>query len=280
MVLHPQCAYKKKDSSKSISVACYGYSVMQCYIAILTLVAVLAGLANAQYSCGNGIVYKEVATADTWLEEDSANGYQTFLIVSKHTDYSKKRTLIKFGNIESNVPSTCNITFAKMYLNYWYSHKASFYSVQQAPFLSRRLQVNQVNKDWSEAQATRDYRFSRMPWSTPDLATDGTDASAYVQDCVPLHTGRPSGYIEFDVTVAVKNWFAGDPNYGLLVWDVTENLDGRDIRFYSREISDTNKRPFVNVFCATPCSTSSCRQRYPPPPVCPVPSNTARSTRE
>ena len=122
--------------------------------------------------------------------------------------------------------------------------------------------------------------FSRMPWSTPDLATDGTDASAYVQDCVPLHTGKPSGYMEFDVTIAVKNWFAGDPNYGLLVWDVTENLDGRDIRFYSRESSDTNKRPFVNVFCATPCSTSSCRQRYPPPPVCPVPSNTARSTPE
>ena len=273
----------KRKILVSLSVTCYTvYSVMQCYNAILTFVAVLVGLANAQSTsnCGNGIVYKEVATADTWLEDDSANGDQNFVIVSKHPYYSKKRTLIKFGNIESNVPSTCNVTFAKMYLNFQFAGKASFLSVQQVPYLSRRLQVQQINKDWSEAQATRDNRFSGMPWSAPYLAIDGTDASAYVQDCVPLHTGRPSGYMEFDVTVAVKNWFAGEPNYGLLVWDVTENLDGRDIRFYSREISDTNKKPFVNVFCATPCSTSSCRQRYPPPPVCPVPSNTARSTPE
>ena len=56
-----------------------------------------------------------------------------------------------------------------------------------------------------------------MPWSAPYLATNGTDACAYVQDCVPLYTGRPAGYIEFDVTDAVKNWLAGDPNYGLLL---------------------------------------------------------------
>ena len=53
-----------------------------------------------------------------------------------------------------------------------------------------------------------------VPWSAPYLAINGTDASAHVQDCVPLYTGRPAGYIEFDVTDAVKNWLAGDPNYG------------------------------------------------------------------
>ena len=165
-----------------------------------------------------------------------------------------------------------------MYLNYWYAHKASFDSVQHVPFLSRRLQVHQINKDWSETQATQENRFSGMPWSAPYLAIDGTDASAYVQDCVPLYTGRPPGYIEFDVTDAVKNWLAGDPNYGLLLWDVTENVDGRDIRFYSRENTDIKKKPWLTVFCATNCLTSSCRQQYPPPPVCPVPHNATGSS--
>ena len=247
---------------------------MKCCCYCITLVAVLVGLADAQLNVvnfGNGIVYRRYASADTWLESSNSNyGNLDFLIVSKHTGYLKKRSLIKFGNIENDVPSTCNITYAKMYLNYWYAHKASFYSVQQVPFLSRRLQVHQINKDWSETQATQENRFSGMPWSAPYLAINGTDASAHVQDCVPLYTGRPPGYIEFDVTDAVKNWLGGDPNYGLLLWDVTENVDGRDIRFYSRENTDIKKKPWLTVLCATDCSTSSCRQRYPPPPVCPV----------
>ena len=84
---------------------------------------------------------------------------------------------------------------------------------------------------------------------------DGTDASPYVLDSVSIFSGRPSGYVEFDVTVAVKNWLAGEPNYGLLIWDTTETADGRDIRFYSHEQTDTNRRPFLSVFCSP---TDSC----------------------
>ena len=251
--------------------------MVQSYIAIVCLAAVLAGLANAQlqiYNLGNGIVYRKYATADTFLERRGSNfNFYNFLIVSKHPGFPKKRILIKF-DIIGDVPSTCNVTFAKMYLNFWYAHKASFQSVQQVPYLSRRLQVHQINKDWSETQATQENRLSGTPWSAPYLAINGTDASTYVQDCVPLYTGRAAGYMEFDVTVAVKSWLSGDPNYGLLVWDVTENFDGRDIRFHSRETSDTSKRPFLNVFCTPNCSSSSCSQHYPPPPVCPVSSNT------
>ena len=251
--------------------------MVQCYIAIICLAAVLAGLANAQlqiYNLGNGILYRKYATADTFLESHGSNyNSYDFLIASKHTGFPKKRILIKF-DIVGDVPSTCNVTFAKMYLNFWYAHKPSFQSVQQAPYLSRRLQAHQINKDWSETQATQENRLSGTPWSAPYLAIDGTDASTYVQDCIPLYTGRPAGYIEFDVTVAVKNWLSGDPNYGLLIWDVTENIDGRDIRFHSRENSDIYKKPFLNVFCTPNCSSSSCSQHYPLPPVCPVSSNT------
>ena len=237
---------------------------MKCYVAILSLGAVLVGLTCAQTDYGNGLLYRKYATADVFLERQTTNfNFYDFLIVSKHPNYSKKRSLVQFSI--SNIPSTCNVTFAKMYLKFWYAHKASFDSIQEAPYLSRQLQVHQVKKEWSETQATRDYRLSGTPWSAPYLAVNGTDASSYALDCVIMHTGRPADYVEFDVTVAVKNWLAGEPNYGLLVWDFTEDVDGRDLRFYSHEQSDTSKRPFLNVLCAPTCL--SCQQY--PPPVCP-----------
>ena len=241
---------------------------MERYAVIITLGALFVGLTYAQSAnLGVGILYRKSATADVLLTNSRSYSFYNFLIVSKHPGYPKKRSLIKF---DTSIPSTCNATFAKMYLNFWYAHKASFQNVQQVPYLSRRLQVHQINKDWSETQATRDNRLSGIRWSAPYLAIDGTDARTHVQDCVTLYTGQPGGYMEFDVTVAVKNWLAGDPNYGLLIWDVTENIAGRDIRFYSREHSDTSKRPFLLVQCAPTCSSSSCPQY--PPPVCPMPT--------
>ena len=234
---------------------------MECYVAILSLGAVLVGLTCAQTDFGNGLLYRKYATADVFLERQTTNfNFYDFLIVSKHPNYSKKRSLVQF-NI-SDIPSTCNVTFAKMYLKFWYAFKARSDSIQEAPYLSRQLQVHQVKKEWSETQATRDYRLSGTPWSAPYLAVNGTDASSYALDCVIMHTGRPADYVEFDVTVAVKNWLAGEPNYGLLVWDFTEDVDGRDLRFYSREQSDNYKRPFLNVLCAPTY------QQYPPL-VCP-----------
>ena len=247
---------------------------MKCYVAILSLGAVLVGLTCAQTDYGNGRLYKRYAIADTFLERQGTNfNFYDFLIVSKLTDYPKKRSLLKFSI--SDIPSTCNVTFAKMYLKFWYAHKASFHTVQKSPYLSRQLQVHQIKKEWSETQATQENRLSGTPWSAPYLAVDGTDASSYVLDCVIMYTGRPADYVEFDVTVAVKNWLAGEPNYGLLVWDVMENFDGRGLRFYSREQSDTSKRPFLNVLCAPTCL--SCQQY--PPPVCPcrTPANMTQS---
>ena len=237
---------------------------MECCVAIVSLGAVLVGLTCAQTDYGNGLLYKKYATADVILERQGTNlNYHDFLIVSKHPNYPKKRSLVQF-NI-SNMPSTCNVTFAKMYLKFWYAYKDSNDSIQEAPYLSRQLQVHQVKKEWSENQTTQENRLLGTPWTAPYLAVNGTDASSYALDCVIMYTGRPADYVEFDVTVAVKNWLAGEPNYGLLVWDFTEDVDGRDLRFYSREQSDTSKRPFLNVLCAPTCL--SCQQY--PPPVCP-----------
>ena len=101
---------------------------MEHYAAIISLIAVLMGLAYAQTDYGNGIRYKEYATADVWLERTGVNyNRNNFLIVSSHPGYPKKQSLVQFDI--SSVPSTCNVKFAKMYINFWYAHKASSRSV-------------------------------------------------------------------------------------------------------------------------------------------------------
>ena len=118
----------------------------------------------------------------------------------------------------------------------------------EAPYIPRTLQVHQVKKDWSETQATSIRRFSNTNWNNSYLGF-GTDASPYSQDSVTIFTGRPSGYVQFDVTEAVSNWYNGEPNYGLLIWATNEEVEGRDFRFYSKEVSDSSKRPILHALC-------------------------------
>lgn len=192
---------------------------------------------------GNGQFHHLPATKDVWLEGSSNKNYYNFLIVGKHPGYSKKRFLIQFQDL----PQCSRVQWAKMYLNFWYAHKASWQSVQSAPYIPRSLQVHQVKKYWSESQATTYYRWGTTRWNSPYAALDGSDAARYTQDVVTIFTGRPGGWVEFDVTEAVRNWKAGNPNYGLLVWATNENRDGRDLRFYSREKSGSE--PFITVLC-------------------------------
>lgn len=65
-------------------------------------------------------------------------------------------------------------------------------------------------------------------------------------DIVIIFTGRPSGYIEFDITEAAHNWKAGQPNYGVVILAVNEDIPGRDTSFYSHRHSE--HQPFMTVF--------------------------------
>ena len=58
---------------------------------------------------------------------------------------------------------------------------------------------------------------------------------------------RPSGYIEFDITEAMRNWQDGQPNYGVLLLATNEAALGRDTRFYSNAYSSTSRHAYVNV---------------------------------
>ena len=58
--------------------------------------------------------------------------------------------------------------------------------------------------------------MGQMQWSTDPM------------DIVTIFTGRPSGYVEFDSTEAALNWKAGEPNYGVMLLAVNEDVHRRE----------------------------------------------------
>ena len=156
--------------------------------------------------------------------------------------------MVQFENLPSSCPSS-NVISAKMYLYYEYSHKASFSSIKTVPFILRYLRVYLVKKPWAESQATSTIRKRGIRWSSPWLALDGRDAEANPQrGTVTIFPYRPHGFVEFDVTNAVKAWSRGVPNNGLVIRATNEFSPGRDTRFASNA-NTASKHAFVLVRC-------------------------------
>ena len=215
-------------------------------VLVLLLAATLQVEAVTTSNAGAGTIYKLQVVKDVWLEGGSNRNLQQYLIVGLHPDYPKKRSLLQFEDL----PSTCTtLHWAKMYLYYDYSHKASSHSVLQAPFISRDIQVHQVTKDWEENQATSTIRKTGVPWGEPYLDLDGCDAKEKALDSVTIYISRPQGFVEFDITKAIHHWQKGQPNYGVVIWATNEDTPGRDTRFVSNASSDTNTHAYVNVLC-------------------------------
>ena len=231
----------------------------------LTLIIVSIGVCIAQNNVGAGTLYKLNVTEDVWLEQPTVN-YNNYpwLIVSKHTEYPKKRTLIRFEDI----PSSCTtVNHAMMYIYYAWSSKASWMSVTQVPFITRTIQAHRVLKSWVETQATTTKRYFLTPnkshiydrdiqldtennlWHEPYLGLDDTDANDYPTGHTTIYAGRPSGFVEIEVTSAAKEWKAGKSNYGLLIWATNEDQDGRDTRFYSKSYNDSSKHAYIQLNC-------------------------------
>ena len=118
-----------------------------------------------------------------------------------------------------------------MYLYYHYSHKACRLLVNQAPFITRTIQAHRVLKYWQEIQATTTRRNYTAFCSQEYLGLDDTDANDCPTGETTIYANRPAGFVEIEVTSAVKDWKAGKPNYGLLLWATNEDQNGRDMRF-------------------------------------------------
>ena len=219
----------------------------QIVITLVILIATEYSLALLKNDYGNGILYRMNATDDVFVYNGYNQDFRDFLIVGNHPGFPLKRTLVKFEDI----PNTCkSIQWAKMYLYFWYSHKASFMSDEEVPYIPRPLQVNQIMKYWNENTATRDNSQPGVKWSTRYLGLDGSDANASALDVVTVYTGRPHGHMEFDITQAAKNWLLGQPNYGVVISATNEEIQGREARFYSRERgNEWRDHPRMSVLC-------------------------------
>ena len=135
-----------------------------------------------------------------------------------------------------------------MYLYYEYSHKPSFHSVTQTPFIILIIQAHRVLKSWNETQATSE-KNSTAFWHQPYLGLDDTDASSCPTGYPIIYTRRAPGFVEVEVTSAVREWMAGKPNYGLLIWATNEDQRGRDTRFNSKSHSDSSRHPYIQLNC-------------------------------
>ena len=172
------------------------------------------------------------------------------LLVAKSTSFGRKRFLVQFENI----PMMCtSVIWAKMHISFYVSAHAGWLTPSQAPSIVRPLQVYRVNSGWEESQVTSIKRTSSLNWNEPYLGSNGQvsiDANPNVLSTVTWFIGQTSSYMQFDVTVAASYWKMGGPNNGLLVMAANENVDGTDLRFYSRRHNVAGTTPFMTVLCS------------------------------
>ena len=219
----------------------------------LLMVALVAHVTQGEtsYNTGEGTVYKLSVVQDVTLERPNRNfNYLPFLLVSQHPGYPNKRSLVKFEQLPRYCPAY-KIVSAKMYLYYVYAHKASWHPITRTPFIPRYMQVHLVKKSWNEYQATTSKRTSSTYWSKPYLGLDNTDAEAVPQDRSPvvIFPYRPRGFVEFDITRAIRSWQRGVPNHGLVIRATNEFQKGRGIRFASNADRDGSRHAYVLVLC-------------------------------
>ena len=180
---------------------------------------------------------------DTWLEGTSNKGGNDFLIVGKTGTFEKKRSLMRFDL--SSLPPGAAVVGATLEVYYFASTKPSWEPNEQG--IDREIRVHRVLKTWNENQATADKATSNTNWSAKCLAMDGTDAEAQALDS-EIWLNQVYEWKSLDVTPAAKAWAADSAqNFGLVVYAANDDVNGMDMRFYSREKSDAALTPRLIV---------------------------------
>ena len=192
---------------------------------------------------------------DVSLERGTTNfNYLQYLIVGFHIEYPKKRSLLRF----EDVPSECkSVSHATMYIYYVYSHKASFHTTAEAPFITRTIRAHRVLKSWKESKATSTKRDLYNYWHTKWLGLNDIDATSSYTGQTTIDSNHPSGFVGIDVTAAVKAWQSGSPNYGVVIWATNEHIAGRDTRFASNADPDSSRHAYIIVNCKDVSSSTA-----------------------
>ena len=233
--------------------------------AMAVLILLFVGESFGQNRLGPGITtYKLNVVEDVTMERGSTNfNYLQYLIAGFHPGYPKKRSLLRFEDL----PSGCkSVNHAMMYIYYVYSHKASSHSFDQAPFITRTIQAHRVLRSWRETQATSTKRDSYNYWQTPWLGLNNIDATSSPTGKTTIYASRPRGFVEIEVTSAVKAWKSGSPNYGVVIWATNENTAGRGTRFASKSDSDSSRHAYIILNCNNDGGSSAGKTNFVLPP--------------
>lgn len=186
----------------------------------------------------------------TIVTEDS-NSLQDTYINSKYpnTNYSDDeilktsvlsedeicRTLIKF-----NLPiitTGCNVINAKLYVG------EVLYDYLLGRYDDSIITIHKLTSDWNENTAT---------WNNMnDKYDERVEDYKYTSGEVIVNSTYETGYVDFDITNLVKRWYAGTPNYGLMIKTYNEKLLDKPIfhDYWSREsnVDSTNPKPILVI---------------------------------
>ena len=215
--------------------------------AVLSVIFALLSFGENFGQIYGNTVYRLRVVEDVTLERGSTNfNYLEYLITSFHPGFPKKHSLLRF----ENVPSGCrSINYARMYLYYVYSHKASYLSDAQVPFITRTIRAHRVLKPWKESEATSTKRDSYNYWQTQWLGLNNIDATSSYTGQVTITPNTPSGFVHIDVTSAAKAWKSGSSNYGVVIWATNEDQPGRDTRFASNAHRISSQHAYILLSC-------------------------------
>jgi hypothetical protein len=172
-------------------------------------------------------------TQDTYLStyHRTLNFGAQATVVSQRDYYTDLFRFAIFAREGGPVPDGADIQSAMLTL-----YKTSWYD---AVFSLNRMLV-----DWSQASATWSQRLPGVPWGAAGATAVDVDYRS-VADTTGSAGWNP-GYVEFDVTQAVRDFAGGQPNFGWRMLGVSGNLlNGK--AFASREAADPTRRPKLTI---------------------------------
>jgi parallel beta-helix repeat protein len=145
------------------------------------------------------------ANADSWIDQNSPTnnkGSDSILKVQSKSPRDNFRALVRFS-MPATVPPGCVVQSATLRL-----FAASARN-------GRTLQAIPLSSSWTENGVT----WNNQPGTTGSAAT----------------TTSGTGYRQWDVTAQVRAMYASGANNGFLIRDATENNNGAEQQFHSRE---------------------------------------------
>jgi hypothetical protein len=109
------------------------------------------------------------------------------------------------------------------------------------------IAVHRLLRDWDPATANY-----QSPWTTPGLQPD-VDYEANPFLTLPLDEHLHSeGWLDLDITSAVRDWLAGQPNHGLLLHLTDDSFGMAHLWVYTGEYEDPDLRPKLGLVYERP----------------------------